>query len=149
MSISFGLIVSTASFICLQFLVTSLGQDCRYLFPRPLGWQLERTMEQLMWLKIWAWEAGSLKYENKSAPANDVSQGAEIVVETNWNPGEQGWYHRHCLYALSQVSLAYINRFFCLLNRFLTSDNINSYISFNIYIACTVPGILTYDNNNH
>ena len=72
---------------------------CRYLFPRPLGWQLERTMEQLMWLKIWAWEAGSLKYENKSAPGNDVCQGAEIAVQTNWNPGEQGWYHRHCLCA--------------------------------------------------
>lgn len=56
---------------------------------------------------------------------------------------------RHCLSALSQVSLAYINSFLCLLNRFLTSDNINSYISFNIYIACTVPGILTCDNNNH
>lgn len=39
-------------------------------------------MEQLM-TKIWAWEAGSLKYRDKSAPAND-NCGAEIVAETNW-----------------------------------------------------------------
>lgn len=68
---------------------------CRYLFPRPLGWQLERTMEQLMWLKIQAWEVGRLKYEREAAPGSHVSQQAEIAVETNWNPGEQGQCHRH------------------------------------------------------
>lgn len=58
-------------------------------------------MEQLIRLKIQAWEVGKLKYEHKDAPGSRVSQVAETAVETIWNPGEQGRCYRHCLRTFS------------------------------------------------